>query len=253
MSASDTINALLTQNEQLAEWMSTGKSAGVEGYPVYPRDSAFGEQFVQNITGVRTPATAREGSQWVCTNTQGTPILDAVQTAFSATAPTLCIFNNNPLGGKIIYVERVRVTVVAVGASSTNMLSRWIVDTTNRFTSGGSPLTPTNPNTGVLAAATGAIINFGALLAPAATAPRVISVAQVRVVIPSAGDEYTFEFGNSAPISVGMQDVAGQLSKTIPVVAVPLYPQQSLLWYEFGAAMGTARSFDNIQVEYRER
>ena len=254
MSTSDTTNALLTPNENLAEWLSTGKASTGEGGFTTMRSSSFGELMVQNLHGLRTPMLAKEGSQWVCTNAQGTAILDGNASAFSATAPTLSIVNNNAVGGKTIYVTRVHVTVVAVGTSSTNWVSRWIVDTGNRFTSGGTALTPTNPNLSVTAAATGAVINFGALLATAASANvRTINNRQLRVVVPSAGDEVTFEFGNTAPTSAGMIDVAGQFSKVVQVVGVALAPQQSLLWYQFGASQGTARSFDNIDIEYIER
>lgn len=254
--SADSILAGGFTNEQLAQWLTSGRSLSVENSPGYDRQSGYGEKVVQNLFGVRTPLLAREGSTWIATNAQGTAIADNNQAAFSATAgATMCIFNNNSLAsGKYIYPVRLKAVVVAVGTSSTNVIARAVLDSGNRFTSGGTPLVPTNPNLNVLAAATGAVINFGALTTTAATASaRTLHNAQVRVVIPSAGDEYTFEFGNSAPRSIGMIDVAGQFSKTEQVCAIPIPPQCSLLLHTFSGSQAAARSYDNIVFEYNER
>lgn len=256
MSTSDTTNPLLTVNEQVAAWLTTGRSTSPEGTLIVPRSSGYGEQYMVDLWGTRTPMMAREGSYWLATNAQGTAIADNNQSSFSATAGcTLCIFNNNSVAsGKYIYPLRAKMVVVAVGTSSTNMIARWVVDSGNRFTSGGTALTPTNPNLNVLAAATGAVINFGALTTTAATgAARTLYNGQVRVVVPSAGDEYTFEFGNSAPRSVGMIDVAGQFAKNEQCPAIPLPPQCSLLLHTFSGSQAAARSYDNIVIEYAER
>jgi hypothetical protein len=256
MSSSDTTNALLTANKQLATWLGTGRGASVEGGLVYPRSNLYGEEYAVDMFGVRVPALADEGSYWVAHNVPGTPIIDtAALTAFAATTPTMVLVNNNPAGSGInIYPTRIKVQVAAAGTSGTNWLNQWIVDTGNRYTSGGTQLTAANPNLSVLATKTGALVYFGAITAPAANAPRIIAASEMRTVIKVIGDEYTFEFGGSAPSSVGMPtDGTLQLHRTMQLPPVVLAPQQSLLWYEYAASQGTAASFDYIQAEWVER
>jgi hypothetical protein len=256
MSTSDTTNALYTVNKGLAYALTTGRAASVEGSPVVPRGSIYGEPYVQSVMGARTVALGDEGSQWVITNTPQTAILDtAALTAFAATTPTMVLFNNNPTGGRSIYIQRMHFTVAAAGASGTNWLWQWLVDTGNRYSSGGSALTPTNPNLGVLAAATGAVCHFGAITATAANASRIVGAGVGRTVIKVVGDEYTWEFGGSVALSgAGMPtDGTLQLTKTWPVVGFPLAPQNSLLFYEYAASQATAAQFDNIVIEYIER
>lgn len=255
MSNSDTINALLTANKQLAAWLTTGKGATTEGGFAYPRGSLYGEQYIQSLMGVRTPALVDEGSYWVQTNVPGTPIIDtAALTAFVATTPTMVLFNNNPVGGKSIYPTRFKAQVSAAGTNGTNWLNQWIVDTGNRWTSGGTLLTVANPNLGVLTTASGGVCHFGAITAPAANASRIIAAAEMRTVIKVIGDEYTFEFGGSAPSSVGMPtDGTLQLHRTMQLPPVVLAPQQSLVWYEYAASQSVASSWDYIQLEYTER
>lgn len=255
MSASDTINALLTANKQLANYLTIGRSATTEGAVEFPRGSTYGEQYMQNVMGVRTPALVDEGSYWVQTNVPGTPIIDtAALTAFAATTPTLVLFNSNPTGGKSIYPTRFKCQVAAAGTSGTNWLNQWIVDTGNRYTSGGTLLTVANPNLGVLTTASGGVAHFGAITAPAANGSRIVAASEMRTVLKVIGDEYTFEFGGSAPSSVGMPtDGTLQLHRTMQLPPIVLAPQQSLLWYEYAASQGTAASFDYIQLEYIER
>ncbi len=255
MSTSETVTPRLTGNKQLATWLATGRAQGTEGGLLYPRSSLYGEQFVQNVHGVRVPAIVDEGSYWVQTNVPGTPIIDtAALTAFAATTPTMVLFNNNPTGGRSIYPTRFKVQVSAAGTSGTNWLNQWIVDTGNRYTSGGTLLTVANPNLGVLTTGSGGVAHFGAITAPAANASRIIAASEMRTVIKVIGDEYTFEFGGSAPSSVGMPtDGTLQLHRTMQLPPIVLAPQQSLLWYEYAASQGTAASFDYIQLEYIER
>jgi len=255
MSTSDTTNALLTANKALAAYLTTGRGAVVEGSLTYPRGSIYGEQLVQNIHGVRTPALVDEGSYWVQTNVPGTPVVDtAALTAFVATTPTMVLFNSNPVGGKSIYPTRFKCQVAAAGTNGTNWLNQWVIDTGNRWTSGGTLLTAANPNLGVLTTVTGGVTHFGAVTAPAANGSRIIAASEMRTVIKVIGDEYTFEFGGSAPSSVGMPtDGTLQLHRTMQLPPLVIAPQQSLCWYEYAAAQSVAASFDYIQLEYVER
>jgi hypothetical protein len=256
MSTSDTVNALLTGNDQLAQAAQAGggKAPTNEGGLTYPRSSQFGEPIMQSLYGARTPMVAREGTRFIVTNVPGTPIADGNASGFVTTTPALILVNNNPTGGKWIYPVRFKMTATATGVSSTNIDAQWYVDTGNRYTSGGTTLTPVNPNLNVSSTLTGAKAFFGALTAAAANAQRLIAADRLRTVIRVIGDEYLWEFGPSTQKSVGMAtDGTAQVSKTVNVVPVPLPPQSSLLLYVYGASQGTAGAWDMLELEYDER
>lgn len=258
MSTSDTTNALLTINRGLAaSGLTTGRASPGEGSLAYPRGLKYAENAVQNIMGTRVPALGDEGTAFVAANVPGTPIIDtAALTGFVATTPTMVIFNNNSLASdRWVYPQRLKMNVAAAGTNGTNWLYQWLIDTGNRKTSGGTVLTNAALNLNVLNANSGAIVTFGAILAPAANASRIISSGIGRTVLKVIGDEYTFEFGNSAPIaSAGMPtDGTLQLSKTFQVPGPGIPPQCSMLFYEYAASQSVAASFDYITFEYVER
>ena len=243
--------------DQLA---TSGQSGGgvansAQGTQVYQRGSAYGEFYTLDLLGARDLLTAREGSRWVVSNTQSTAISDGAPAGFVATTPTMVVVNNNPTGGAWIYPLLLSGEVSVVGASSTNWLGQWLIDSGNRYTSGGTALTPQAANMNVLNGKTGALVYFGAITAPAATASRIINNHYLRSTIPVAGDTFTFEFGSTGPkpslalitSSTGQSDIVRK------VTAVAIAPQSSLLWYQWGASEGTARQFDNLCFEYIER
>lgn len=257
MSTSDTTNIYVTGTDQLAAsgQSGSGVATGVQGGLVYPRGSTYGEMFTHSVFGGRDFVSAREGSRWVVSNTQGTPIVDGNPSGFVATTPNMVIVNNNPLGGAWLYPLSLCFDITAVGASSTNFLGQWIIDTGNRYSSGGSALTPQACNMNVLNGKTGALVYFGAVTASAATSSRVIDLHYLRSTIPVAGDVFTFEFGSTSPKppTALLTSSTGQTDMVKKVTAVAIAPQTSLLWYAWGASEGTARSFDNINFQYIER
>lgn len=254
MSTSDSTNPYFTANEQLAWAQNTGRSYTTDGNLLFPRSNGYGELGMIDTFGTRTPMLARDGSRWVATNVPGTPIVSTNAAAFAATTPALIIQNNNPLGGRYVYPVRVKLTATAIGTSSTNWDVQWLMDNVKRYSSGGTTISPTNPNPNVNAGATGAQVFFGALTAIAANASRIIAADRVRTVIKVIGDETVFEFGDSVPKAVGMPtDGTLQLSKTCQICPVGIPPQMSLLMYEYGASQAAAASFDMIVIEYDER
>lgn len=254
MSNGDTVIPQITANESLAEWQGTGKAAGIEGGLSYPRSSLLGEQIVQALHGTRIPMLAKEGSQWVVTNTQGTAITGQNASSFATTTPGLVLVNNNAANGAWIYPTRLRFSVTAVGTSSANWLSRWLVDTGNRYTSGGTALTPTNVNTNVTATKTGALVYFGAITAAAANASRTVSQQLLRSVIPVANDQVIFDFGNTVVTGAGQaEDGTTVLHQVVSLPPIALPPNSSLLWYDFSGSQAAARTYDNFTLEYVER
>jgi|HubBroStandDraft_6_1064221.scaffolds.fasta_scaffold492520_2 hypothetical protein len=255
MSTSDSTQIFLNGTDQLAASGQSGAGAATnsQGALLNPRGSTYGEFFMHSPFGSRGDfVSAREGSRWVVSNTQGTAIVDSNPSGFVATTPTMVIVNNNPVGGAWIYPLALSGEVVAVGASSTNWLGQWLIDSGNRYTSGGTALTPQACNINVLNGKTGALVYFGAITAPAANASRVIDLHFLRVSIPVTGDTFSFEFGGTGTQSTASTPatIEAVYRKVTPVA---IAPQSSLLWYQWGASEGTARSFDNVNFQYAER
>jgi hypothetical protein len=257
MSSSDTVNPILTVNRQLASYFSVGKSATAEGaQSSAPRCSPYSEMMMQSVWGARTPGLADEGSLWIGTNVPGTPIIDtAALTAFVATTPTMTIFNGNTVASnKFLYPLRFKAQVTAAGTNGTNWLGQWLIDTGNRYTSGGTTITPVNANLGVANASTAAVVKFGAITAPAANASRIVHSAGYRTVLKVIGDIVDFRFGETAPVTTGMpMEGTLQLNQVVAMPALAIPPQCSLLWYEYAASQSVAASFDYLQLEYVER
>lgn len=249
MSNGDNVNSFGATNDKTTPPLTNPGQTG------NLRMGRYGEQFVQLYTGVRDHAAADDGSSWVATNVPGTPIVDgAAVTAFVATTPTLVMFNSNAAGGKTIYPKRFKLQAAAAGTNGTNWLGQWLVDTGNRWTSGGTLLTTANCAIGQTNLATGLVAHFGAVLAPAANASRILHSASYRTVLKVIGDVTTFEWGTSAPTTPGMPtDGTLQLTQVLELPAMPIPPQCSLLWYEYAASQSVAASFDYLQLEYLER
>lgn len=233
---------------------TTLPGAGTEGTQAIERLGKYGEPMVQSVYGSRLHVPATEGSMFTAVNpTAGTGIIDtAALTAFVTTTPTMVVVNNNAAGGKSLYLESLRLNVTAAGASGTNWAWAMYVDTGNRYSSGGSTITPVNVNIGQ-SSATGALVYFGAITATAANAQRKIAASPGRTVIKVVGDEYRYVFGDASPGVIGMpMEGTLQIQRTFHVPPVVIPPQTSFCFYEWGASQGTAAGFE-FQLNYIER
>src|SRR5216684_235376 len=138
---------------------------------------------------------ADEGSYFVATNpTPGTAIAFAVNAAVSETAGYfLSVQNSQPANGKRIYLDYLRLIcgVAPVSATAGDMFIK--LDSSG-WTSGGTAITPVNPNYDN-AATSVATVNAGALKTAARVAPRLVARARLRTAIPVVGDEWDFIFG----------------------------------------------------------
>jgi hypothetical protein len=139
--------------------------------------------------------------------TPGTGIAQTVIAAFSATDAVLSIFNSesttvNPGQSRNLYLESIRLIPTVIPASATRSEALLTVDTKDRFSSGGSVLTPVNPNSVIAAddrlnngAAQLARVNFGALVLNAESSDvRRFARFQQRTAIPVVFEEYTISF-----------------------------------------------------------
>jgi hypothetical protein len=240
-------NAAVIRNDSLP-------ATGAEGTIGQLRASTYGELVTTSLYGSRMKVLADEGSFFTAVNpTAGTGIIDtAALTGFVTTTPTMVVVNSNSTGGKSLYLESLRLNVTAAGTSGTNWSWAMYVDTGNRYSSGGSQITPNNIN--MLASnSTGALVYFGAITATAANSQRKIAASPGRTVIKVVGDEYRWTFGDSSPAPVGMpMEGTLQIQRHFHAPPVVIPPGCSFCFYEWGASQGTAAGFE-FQLNYFER
>ena len=239
----------------------TRKGSSTQGPVVYAdglarnvRLASTGEQIIATLFGAKEWTAADEGSFYTAVNpTAGTGIVDtAALTGFVTTTPTMVVVNNNAVGGKSIYLNHLRLNVTAAGSSGTNWAWAMYVDTGNRYSSGGSQITPVNVNLNY-ASATGALVYFGAITATAANAQRKIAASPGRTVIKVAGDEYVFRFGETSPMVPGMvMEGTAQLTRPFNCPPAVIPPQCSFCFYEWAGSQSGAAGFEFF-LSYVER
>lgn len=214
------------------------------------RTSRYMEPYTQIIGGSKLHANADEGQYFTATNaTLGTAISGtAAPTAFSATVALMSLYNGaiaSTTGAKNIYLDYIRLEPRAAGTNGTNFLYAMSIDAGNRYSSGGTAITPVNVNMNS-SSATGAVLNVGALTATAASASvRRASHGQVRSVIKVIGDVYLFLFGQSAATAAGMV-LEGTAQAMIPIHCPPvvLGPNCSFLLHEVAASQSVAATYE---------
>lgn len=222
------------------------------------RTSRYMEPYVQLIGGSKMTGLADEGSYFTATNaTLGTALTGtAAPTAFSATVALLSLYNGaitGSAGAKNIYLDWLRLEPRAAGTNGTNFLFAMSIDAGNRFTSGGTAITPVNVNMNSNAA-TGAVLNVGALTIAAASASvRRAAHGQVRSVIKVIGDSYLFTFGQAVAPSVGMP-LEGTLQAMIPIACPPIVlgPNSTFLFHEIAASQSVAATYE-FSMGWHER
>jgi hypothetical protein len=191
--------------------------------------------------------------------TPDTGIAQAVQATFSATAALLNIFNATPFVAAqyqsnlpIIIPIWIRLIMTVAPASATRMAFIATTDAQDRFSSGGSVLTPTQvisrfPNQSF------ARINFGAVVLTAeSTDVRRIAHGNMRTQIPIVQDEYFFLFEEAADISSSGMNSATALRNSTVISPTVIYPGQSFSlqpWYAGNAV--TPASYE-CEIGWRE-
>ena len=223
-----------------------------------PRVSGYGE-FVTTVLSPTTYALADEGSYFKAVNaTIGTGIIHALTTAWSATAALFTINNSDAEGAKRIYLDYVRLVTGATAISmtvATSIESAITIDNTNRFSSGGTTITPTNVNMDN-SRATVATVNFGAVVATAASGSvrQIARAAFARRAAPAmvTGDQFYWDFGaaNSPPIMSVAGAAAPATAATsfyTPMSPVVIGGGDTIvfhLWYPAGATTAPTYEFE---------
>lgn len=213
------------------------------------RTSRYMEMYGQLMGGSKLTALADEGTYFTATNaTLGTAITGtAAPTAFAATVALMSLYNTAVAGAgaKSIYLDWIQLEVRAAGTNGTSFQYAMSIDAGNRFTSGGTAITPANANTNSTNA-TGATLNVGALVSTAASAGvRRPKAGMVRSVIKVIGDVYLFTFGQSNASMAGMV-LEGTAQAAIPVHCPPvaLGPNSTFLFHEVAPSQSVAATYE---------
>ncbi len=221
------------------------------------RGSRYGEAFVQQMGGAMWPF-ADEGSYFLATNpTPGTGIAGhAAPTTIDDTKPFLLLRNgaSPAANAKRCYLDYIKLQTTAAGAGATTTLFGCKLDKgANRYTSGGSTLTPVNPNMDS-SASPAMTVKAGAVVAAAASADvRLLTGGQLaRSVVTVVGDTYLWVFGQGRQLSSMI--VAGTAIANIVYAMPPVVigPEQMFLLHQGGASQSGAHSFE-IEIGWTER
>lgn len=214
------------------------------------RGSRYGETISMPIYGSKLNALADEGTYFLATNpTMGTGIAGiAASTSFDATEHLLHIRNTST--SKRLYLDFIELNVTAAGANGTTTGFTMTADRgTTRYTSGGSTITPVNPNL-ASSETPECTFRFGALVTTAASADvRPLGNLLVRNVIKVVGDVYRFQFGDTG--GGGMWQAAGAslngtttIAVSIPCPPVVLGENDQFLLSDWGASQSGASSYE---------
>lgn len=170
-------------------------------------------------------ASSASGTYFTATNpTPGTGIAFAVTTGYSATAGAFMCFKNNSTAAqnKIVVLDYIKLITTVVPASANSASFAFVLDTpsSNRWTSGGTAITPVNPN-GNDSSASLVQLYAGALTTAAAgLSARIVARGNLRGVIPTVYDEYVIDFGGSMGGSVASAAASGRIVVNAPPIVI---------------------------------
>jgi hypothetical protein len=167
----------------------------------------------------------------------GVALTIATRTVFLATQPSITI--NAPT--KAVTLDKIMLMPRVAGTGLTGLQLVVIVDTVNRYTSGGTNVSLRSSINNTLSTA---IARTGQVTIVAtnttATENRVYNGA-IKSAIPAINDNYTLYFGNDNIFETGLMTNTQQ-SKSLPPVIIPV--GGTALIYLFGAGMTAAPAFE---------
>jgi hypothetical protein len=216
------------------------------------RGSVYGEQVMIPVIR-KQHGLLDEGSYFVTNNASQTGILSTPATGFVATTPACVIYNkdspSNPAAKRINldYINLVTTVVGSAASGLVNLQGALYLDTGDRYSSGGTDITA-NIVQPSMDTSFGSIakVRFGAITATAATGSvravcplRVIRPVVSATVLDVVGETKWFNFGGVEGALNGSITVANANFITVPMPAVSLGPNQSLLLYLWQNVGGT--------------
>ncbi len=170
--------------------------------------------------------------------TPGTGIAMGIQTSFSDTANVLALLYNG--GSKYAVLDFLKLICTAAGASTTSSHLALKLDSKDRYTSGGSSITPDQPNGGA-EPTTITKCYFGVVTANAVSAARVVGRTPVKIAAApcfAVNDTLLMTFGTMQAQAGGL---AAATAAVIPVFGGPVIipPGWSLTVHMWNVANAT--------------
>lgn len=164
------------------------------------RLSNRGELVSQPLHGSKLHALAGEGSYFVATNpTVGTGIAGiAAADGYNAAETLFLLYNQSTESEAIcLHLDFLELQCTVVDTAGTDIRFDHHIDNTDRFTSGGTAITPVSPNMDSSASAKGRL-RFGAVVsASASSSVRYLGGRQLSSTDLVANDLMLFTFGTS--------------------------------------------------------
>lgn len=194
------------------------------------RVSDQGDQYVIPLFS-GSQAQALEGSRFTAMATPvvaGTGVvLGSFPTAYSDTLKiAVCISNGESAGGKDYVLDYLRARVIVADTNGTSITARAEVDSSNRYSSGGTSLTVANCTPGAAAATSLATVKVGDVTCAAAGTYRThlghTLIKKRAAPNLTVDDTYIFTFGGVGGLTPTA--VAGQLITTLQETVVPFGP-----------------------------
>jgi hypothetical protein len=212
-----------------------------------PRMTPYGEFGVANYMNDVYPV-ADEGQYFAIVNpTLGTGIATiAAADAYDPLETYILLQNMEPIGGKRVYLDFLRLLCTGAGTNGTNLHFSTAIDgCVSRYTSGDA-LASQPKNVNMDSNNRSCVQAYaGPLITTAASANvRYLDNGKVRLVIPVVGDSYQFNFGSKAGGNGGLiTSGTTQCSLIFTHVPVIIGPQQSFLFSLWGTSQSAGPAF----------
>lgn len=221
------------------------------------RVNRYGDQFVTPV-GTWGGNLCSEGTYFRATNpTFGTGIAMSIQTTWSATKPLLVIRNTSGSAtGATLYLDYIRLICTAAGSSTTSSDLGMEIEAANRYTSGGTQLTPACANTG-FTTSTIADLRFGVVTAASAGSNRQIGRMTIKTQASPCwivGDNVFINFGsNSGGLGALSGAAANLLTMDCGPVALGPNTNHSFLLHMWNTSNASTAPSWEVEVGWWER
>ncbi len=241
----------------------------LRGSEALPQKVSDGSAVGQRGDGYGVPYTiprsryqlAEEGYYFICKNaTPGTGVIGhAAPTTFDQAKPYIVGYNGQASGGRNIYLDYLKLTLVTASVADVGMRINVVVEGVNRYSANGADysakagqaagyvdMNPLRPQTSAHS-----ILRIGgtcAATAAGATARTLVSVVPRPTILSVVGDTYLLKFG--AVGEMGLQYGGNVIEGTtlanlaFPVAPVIVPPGHSWLVHTWGASQSTGHTWE---------
>lgn len=205
------------------------------------RLASYGELYNQPLIR-KVHNLVDEGSYFVANNNQA-GIAGPAVASFGATTPLLIVTNNYPASSNLrVYLDYLALVTTAAGSwasAGVNEQLVLVVDSANRYSSGGNTLTPNNPNPGAASSTAPKVgVYFGTPTASAAGSSAA-TISGLRILRPAVsatvpdvvGELKVLNFGGVEAMLNGSITIANANMISHPMPPVVLPPGASALLY----------------------